>query len=297
MPELLSICIPTYNRNAYLTELLESIAQQVTADALEGQDLGIYVSDNASTDGTRITVEKFRPNLPGLQYSCNESNIGGDNNILLCSRLGSGLYRWIVGDDELINPGALAYILMILRREKPVLFINNDGQYDSRLRLPSVFRNYRDLALASIEVHNPHLLIAHSLITANIFRSTAYDSNFAQTMINTNYGHMYGLVKGITINPGPIFLPDMATITVRQVRAGAENPNLLVDLPNQWSNYIRWLEEYLVLPGLESAYVKQMAPSSRKKVWRKFTSTTKKFVPRAIRTKLKGLVTKIDQEL
>jgi len=297
MPELLSLCIPTYNRNSYLTELLESIAQQVAADALDGQDLGIYVSDNASTDGTRLTVEMFRPYLPGLQYFCNESNIGGNNNILLCGRLGSGLYRWIIGDDELINPGALAYILTILRREEPVLFLNNDGRYDSKLRLPLVFRNYRELALASIEVHNPHLLIAHSLITANIFRSTAYDSNFAQTMINTNYGHMYGLVKGITINSGPIFLPDMATITVRQVRAGAESPNPLADLSDQWLNYIRWLEEYLELPGLESAYVKQMAPSPRKEVWRKFTSTARKFVPRAIRHKLRGLVTKIDQEL
>ena len=54
---LLSICIPTYNREKYLQDTLESIVSQ---DIFKNtNDVDIVISDNASTDGTRELVEKY----------------------------------------------------------------------------------------------------------------------------------------------------------------------------------------------------------------------------------------------
>ena len=47
MNELLSICIPTYNRSQYLLQTLEAFLPQVIP-----HQIPIYVSDNGSTDKT-----------------------------------------------------------------------------------------------------------------------------------------------------------------------------------------------------------------------------------------------------
>ncbi len=47
MPELLSICIPTYNRATYLADLLASLERALGRAGAAAGDIRIYVSDNA----------------------------------------------------------------------------------------------------------------------------------------------------------------------------------------------------------------------------------------------------------
>ena len=51
---LLSICIPTYNRETYLAKTLDSIVNQNIF--LSSDDINIVISDNCSTDGTEALV-------------------------------------------------------------------------------------------------------------------------------------------------------------------------------------------------------------------------------------------------
>jgi len=105
-PDLkLSICIPTRNRAAYLEELLKSIFAQ----NLQGVE--VIISDNASTDGTAALAAKY----PGVIYHKNYKNIGFDANVIKVISYARAPYCWLMGDDDILYPGAINYLLNKLR--------------------------------------------------------------------------------------------------------------------------------------------------------------------------------------
>ena len=105
MAPLLSICIPTYNRAAYLPALLDSIFAQNTGD------VEVVISDNASTDNTREIVKKY----PGISYHGSGKNLGFDANVLRVVSLACGKYCWLLGDDDALAEGAIAYLLQNIK--------------------------------------------------------------------------------------------------------------------------------------------------------------------------------------
>jgi glycosyltransferase involved in cell wall biosynthesis len=94
-----TVCIPTYNRRELLTASLTSVLSQSCADA------EIIVSDNASTDDTEDYVRSIDD--PRLRYDRLEENIGLFGNLSRCLQLGSGRYRVMLPDDDLMLPGNL----------------------------------------------------------------------------------------------------------------------------------------------------------------------------------------------
>ena len=101
----LSLCIPTYNRAAYLAQTLESIVTQAT-DQVE-----IVVSDNASTDDTKAVVRQYQQRCPRLTYFRQEQNVGADRNYLSVVAHATGEYCWLLGDDDLIEEQAISRLL------------------------------------------------------------------------------------------------------------------------------------------------------------------------------------------
>lgn len=97
----LSICIPTYNRAAFIGATLESIARQAR------QDVEVVVSDNASTDDTAEIVESFRDRIPNLVYSRSETNVGFAANFMRAVALSHGTYAWLLGSDDVLCDGML----------------------------------------------------------------------------------------------------------------------------------------------------------------------------------------------
>jgi GT2 family glycosyltransferase len=94
-----TVCIPTYNRRELLAASLQSVLQQ------SWQDVEIIVSDNASTDDTEEYVRSIGD--PRLHYDRLEDNIGLFGNLSRCLQLGSGRYRVMLPDDDLMLPGNL----------------------------------------------------------------------------------------------------------------------------------------------------------------------------------------------
>lgn len=101
-----SVCVPTFNRAAYLAQCLESILQQTFTD------FELIVVDNASTDETPAVVAGFTD--PRLCYYRNPINIGQIRNINHGLELTSGEYVCICHDDDVYAPD-------LLRREVEVM--------------------------------------------------------------------------------------------------------------------------------------------------------------------------------
>jgi len=115
---LLSFCIPTYNRCGYLEEALKAIIGQWESDIIPGdQDLvEVIVSDNASPDGTADLITRVTGAYPNfcLRHVRNQENRGPDANILQVLRLGNGEYVCLLSDDDILLPGALKAMLVLL---------------------------------------------------------------------------------------------------------------------------------------------------------------------------------------
>lgn len=112
---LLSVCIPTYNRAPLLREALEAVAAQGDADLFASVE--VSVSDNASADDTEPVVREFAACHPemNLRYHRHPESVSPDRNILGVAMQARGEFVWILGDDDLVLPGALAKLLSLIR--------------------------------------------------------------------------------------------------------------------------------------------------------------------------------------
>jgi abequosyltransferase len=157
MPErrpLLTIAIPTYNRAVFLQELFELLLPQLE----DVPDIELIVCNNASTDNTVEVVDAYLPAFDQrFRRIVNESNIGSDANFVKCFREARGKYFWLFGDDDIIRPGAIAFIMGHLRvGEYDLIYFEPHGfLHDWRSefkpvtdgRTFQVFRSARSMAL------------------------------------------------------------------------------------------------------------------------------------------------------
>lgn len=107
---LLSVCVPTFNRVRGLTNLLGNLAEmrRIHGDAFE-----ICVSNNCSTDGTAEVLAEWQDRLQ-LRVQHQERNIGGTLNMAAVTRLASGRWTVLIGDDDAFEPAGFAALLAFL---------------------------------------------------------------------------------------------------------------------------------------------------------------------------------------
>lgn len=112
---ILSVCIPTYNRSAYLGKFLSELYSQISECGLLGE-IEVIVSDNASQDDTCDICSVYKEK--GLIYSKNPENIGPDANFLKLFEMASGEYIWLPGDDDLFVDGFVKYLVDAVKKEE-----------------------------------------------------------------------------------------------------------------------------------------------------------------------------------
>ncbi|MET0363140.1 MAG: glycosyltransferase family 2 protein [Sphingobium sp.] len=98
----LSICIPTYNRSAYLNSALECLAGANFSFAHE-----IVISDNASTDDTETVVRGFIDRGLPINYQRVPVNAGAAPNLVNAIHHSVGQYMIYQGDDDLLIPAGI----------------------------------------------------------------------------------------------------------------------------------------------------------------------------------------------
>jgi glycosyltransferase involved in cell wall biosynthesis len=115
---MLSICISTFNRGAFIGETLESIISQISTDC------EIVVSDNASQDDTEEVVSKYVQCCDRLRYIRQTDNSGVDRNYDRTVEVARGEYCWLLGDDDPIKPGGVAAVLQALEQDFSLVLVN-----------------------------------------------------------------------------------------------------------------------------------------------------------------------------
>jgi len=116
---MLSICIATYKRAAYLGETLAAI--------LDGLPTGVEVVilDGASPDNTPQVIEPFLGRSAAVRYVRENVNSGVDKDFDKAVCLARGEYCWLLSDDDILKPGAVAHVLALLEPTLDLLVVNS----------------------------------------------------------------------------------------------------------------------------------------------------------------------------
>ena len=91
-----TIGLPVYNGETYLEETLDSILNQTYTE------FELIISDNGSSDGTRLICEEYAAKDDRIKYYRSVKNLGAAPNYNRAFELSSGEYfKWADYDDPL----------------------------------------------------------------------------------------------------------------------------------------------------------------------------------------------------
>lgn len=171
----LTIYVPTYKR-ASLADTLASLAPQLTAE------VEVIVADNDPDESGRAATFAHLSDLPaGVTYLPRRVNIGGDENLLRGLSAGSAPWVWMIGDDDRVLPGAVADVLEAISHDDidRLILLSPDAPSGAAGMIGSP---------ADLERAQPGILVASTLITANVVRRSVLDLDLGRERIGTMYG-------------------------------------------------------------------------------------------------------------
>lgn len=155
----LTIYIPTYRRDS-LDDCLSSIISQYN------ENLEIIVSDNDQGGYANNTVVKYRDYIS--EYSVRKQNIGCDGNCLYGITAGSAEYVWVIGDDDILLPGAIDTIIPMLNGVDRIMqFAPYSGEV-----VPGFSGTMAELIN---RLNDKSFLIAATLASMNVWRRDVMD--------------------------------------------------------------------------------------------------------------------------
>lgn len=114
----LSICIATFKRAAFIAETLDSIVAQLQPG------VEIVIVDGASPDETEAAVAPFVARCPALRYYREPVNSGVDADFDKAVGYAGGDYCWLMTDDDLLLPGAVARVVAALDERPDVIVVD-----------------------------------------------------------------------------------------------------------------------------------------------------------------------------
>ena len=129
-PVRLSVCIPAYNRPAELRQLLESVLAQRYAN----YEVVICEDHSRQRAEIRSVVDAYRPRFGDrLRYFENDENLGYDRNYRELLRRATGHYCFIMGNDDIVAPGAFDTVVAVVRRSPDVgVILRSLAYFDER---------------------------------------------------------------------------------------------------------------------------------------------------------------------
>jgi glycosyltransferase involved in cell wall biosynthesis len=110
---VLSLCIPIYNRLAYLERQLKRFLED---KELFQEKIQLVISDNCSEDDLASCCQYYIDKGLNIIYHRNETNIGPDANFEWCFYHAEGEYVWLLGSDDIPVHGFLKKLVHYLEK-------------------------------------------------------------------------------------------------------------------------------------------------------------------------------------
>lgn len=206
----LTVYIPTYRRTE-LDACLASIVPQLT------DEVELVISDNDPNGFAKPIAQRY----PQAIYTRRRFNIEGDPNVLRGLACGSGEYIWVFGDDDTMLPGTIEQVLpMLVGVDRIIHWSPNAKEVGAGFigSMPDYIQSLKDKSI----------LVASTLITANVWRRKAMNIAAGLEMVDTKY---------------PLFWAGLGCQNVRVMT----NPTITVGhiLQNPFRFFGEVMEEYL----------------------------------------------------
>ena len=117
---LLTVAIPTYNRNAVLNDTLRALLPQMT------DSCKLVILDNCSDVPVQSTASEVLKSYPQVNYEIlrHRYNIGGNANIMRCFEVCDTEWLWILSDDDTINDNSIRMIIETITTNGNCIYIN-----------------------------------------------------------------------------------------------------------------------------------------------------------------------------
>jgi glycosyltransferase involved in cell wall biosynthesis len=156
-----SVCVVTYNHEAYIEACLQGIVSQVL-----DCDYEIVIGEDFSSDGTLAICKKFAAEYPGLiKLISGTSNLGMTANGLRTFAACSGEYLAICeGDDYWIDPNKLQRQVDYLDEHPDYSMVAENGRVIDTTR--GIEHPFNKIEESDLEIH--HLLSRRQFPTASV---------------------------------------------------------------------------------------------------------------------------------
>lgn len=158
----LHILVITYNRAAKLRESLDALARSILCE------FPITILDNCSTDDTTRVCAEFGGRVATAKLVRHPSNIGAAANYLRAVELSTGIYTWVLCDDDLLSLGNAEEVLDGLRKNSWDFFCVGGPAQD-------LWPRGAVLAPVDIQRRYKTFMTALSFIPAMIWRTSRFD--------------------------------------------------------------------------------------------------------------------------
>lgn len=168
MESLLAVCIPTFNRKDRLQKCLDTLIPQA-----QEYGISIYISDNASTDGTDTLIATYQGLYPKLFYKRYDVNSGLDINMLRVMEMADSKYAWWLGDDDIITEDGIKHVVEILQHKELSFVLLNAkfaAEYSKNEKPKTTIKATQNIS------HND---------CVSFFRRHCFDMPFGTLVVNT----------------------------------------------------------------------------------------------------------------
>ena len=256
----LSINIPTYNRLESFFEIIGNLSSQIkrlNPSLLNSVAVAVFSNDDLEVATKKqLFLEKCFAGFSNISFKSNSSNIGADRNIIQCCAHDSGAeFTWVLGDDDHPVPFCIEKILQKLQTSSSDLgwFLLRDQVYQIHPLLLG-HRNFTNfLTFAKMcSLVQPHMLIAYTLISINIFRTNIFDNSRALYVVDeltprislkANFCHMYGIINGLLVNKKlKVHISDFISLdTSRRINPKPQDEINWNEMKDIYYYYFMWL--------------------------------------------------------
>lgn len=168
----ISVCIPTYNYDRYISQTIESVLCQSFTD------FELLVADDCSNDSTDEIIRRYARQDSRIRYIRHQTNLGMVENWNYCLRQAKGKYiKFMFGDDFFVSDQALEKMLSAMESDESISLVGSTRMIVDDKSVKTDARGYfdKDIVVSGFKVIHRCLLRHDNLIgepTAVMFKAT-----------------------------------------------------------------------------------------------------------------------------